>query len=57
MIPERTVTDAATIIFLSSSNDSLLTELLKESVMIPVSDATLVTTAPTIIPRTGNGPN
>jgi hypothetical protein len=25
--------------------------------MIPVSDATLVTTAPTIIPRTGNGPN
>ena len=58
MIPERIVTVAATITFCSSIDESLVIELLAnvESAALSVG-ASLTTTAPTIILRTGNGPN
>lgn len=55
MIPERTVTDAATITF-SSMNESFSVELEDNSEEALGSETTLVTTTPTIILRTGNGP-
>lgn len=57
MIPERTVTDAATIIFLlSSATEPFSIELEENSATVLPLEATLVTTTPTIILRTGNGP-
>ena len=58
MIPERIVTVAATITFCSSIDESLVIELLAnvESAALSVG-VSLTTTAPTIILRTGNGPN
>lgn len=53
IIPERTVTDAATTNFFSSSEGSSLSRTLVEF----VEAITLVTTAPTIVLSTGNGPN
>lgn len=58
MIPERIVTVAATITLYSSADESLLIELLESSRAAVLSDGVnLTTTAPTIILRTGNGPN
>ena len=58
MIPESILTVAATITFCSSIDESLVIELLVnvESAVLSVA-VNLTTTAPTIILRTGNGPN
>ena len=58
MIPERIVTVAATITFCSSIDVSLVIVLfaIVESAVLSVG-VNLTTTAPTIILRTGNGPN
>lgn len=58
MIPERTVTVAATITLYSSVDESLLIELLKMSRdIVLVFGTNRKTTAPTIMLRTGNGPS
>lgn len=56
MIPERTVTDAATITF-SSIIESFSAELEDNAGEVSEPEATLVTTTPTIMLRTGNGPS
>lgn len=58
MIPERIVTVAATITLYSLVEESLLIELLEISrAAVLAVGVNLTTTAPTIILRTGNGPN
>lgn len=58
MIPEKTVTVAATITLCSSSDGSLLIELLEESIATGLAmGLNLETVAPTMILRTGKGPN
>lgn len=58
MIPERTVTIAAIITLWSSSDELLLIELLKEFIASGLAvGVNLITVAPTMILRTGNGPN
>lgn len=61
MIPESTVTDAATVTLLSSSNEELF-ELLDNPKVVALRSGTAFETAPetaspTIILRIGNGPN
>lgn len=58
MIPERIVTIAATITLWSSSDELLLIELLEEFIASGLAvGVNLITVAPTMILRTGNGPN
>lgn len=59
MIPERIVTIAATITLWSSSEELLFIELSEEFMAPPglAIGVNLITVAPTMTLRTGNGPN
>lgn len=58
MIPERIVTVAATITLCSSNDEWLLIELVEEFIAPALAtEVNLTTVVPTIILRTGNGPN